>query len=201
MCLNTSFSDDNSLSRATFYQNPFWKQHDASQGVLVCSHENVFIRSTGKSQLPGKLKLWRLQFVLLLWLLWPLTGFDAPASKGQSLERMISWEPHAASALHIWRKDFGSISSSTEEFKHTEARLEMILSLRMQSGTGSAGGGTTYKYCGAEAKRVVEEWTGPRAVFMGHVNISCEENNGCKGDLKVITYRKETHNWRQTGLH
>lgn len=66
--------------------------------------------------------------------MWLLTGFDVRASKAESPQRMISWEPGAASALcEQKRKEKGApgapFSGLIEEFKCAKARLEMILSL------------------------------------------------------------------------
>ncbi|KAK0153233.1 hypothetical protein N1851_005106 [Merluccius polli] len=48
------------------------------------------IAKIDKSGLPGKLKLWCLQFGLLPRLMWPLTVYDVPLSKVERMEKMIN---------------------------------------------------------------------------------------------------------------
>lgn len=48
------------------------------------------LESIDKTILPGRLKLWCLQFGLLPRLMWPLTIYEAPISKVDKLERLVS---------------------------------------------------------------------------------------------------------------
>ncbi|CAM4720493.1 unnamed protein product [Leuciscus chuanchicus] len=48
--------------------------------------------SIDKTSLPGKLKLWCLQFGLLPRLMWPLTVYEVPISKVEKLERTVKYK-------------------------------------------------------------------------------------------------------------
>ena len=94
------------------------------------------ISSIDKSGLPGKLKLWCLQFGLLPRLMWPLTVYEVPVSKVEKLERMINsfirkWlgVPRCLSSAALYGKGILElpVSSLTEEFKCAKVRLEMTL--------------------------------------------------------------------------
>uniref|UniRef100_A0A3B1JD36 Reverse transcriptase domain-containing protein n=1 Tax=Astyanax mexicanus TaxID=7994 RepID=A0A3B1JD36_ASTMX len=94
------------------------------------------LASIDKTLLPGRLKLWCLQFGLLPRLMWPLTVYEVPMTKVEKLERTVSsyikkWLglPRCLSNINL----FGHgaldlpISSLTEEFKCTKVRLNMTL--------------------------------------------------------------------------
>ena len=91
------------------------------------------ISSIDKSGLPGKLKLWCLQFGLLPRLMWPLTVYEVPVSKVEKLEWMINsfirkWlgVPRCLSGAALYGKGILElpVSSLTEEFKCTKVRLD-----------------------------------------------------------------------------
>src|SRR4029434_1484687 len=48
------------------------------------------LENINRTALPGKLKLWCMQFGLLPRLLWPLTMYEVPISKVEKLERLVS---------------------------------------------------------------------------------------------------------------
>ena len=92
--------------------------------------------SIDKTLLPGKLKLWCLQFGLLPRLMWPLTVYEIPMTKVEKLERTVSsyikkWLGLPRCLSNIGLYGHGAlelpISSLTEEFKCTKVRLNMTL--------------------------------------------------------------------------
>ena len=92
--------------------------------------------SIDKTLLPGKLKLWCLQFGLLPRLMWPLTVYEIPMTKVEKLERTVSsyikkWLglPRCLSNIGLYGHCALElpISSLTEEFKCTKVRLNMTL--------------------------------------------------------------------------
>ena len=94
------------------------------------------LESIDKSLLPGRLKLWCLQFGLLPRLMWPLTIYEVPISKVEKLERLISsfarkWLglPRCFSNIGLYGRGILElpVSSLTEEFKCSKVRLEMTL--------------------------------------------------------------------------
>jgi hypothetical protein len=94
------------------------------------------IAKIDKSGLPGKLKLWCLQFGLLPRLMWPLTVYEVPLSKVERMEKMINsfvrkWlgVPRCLSSVALYGKGIVElpISNLTEEFKCAKVRLEMTL--------------------------------------------------------------------------
>lgn len=48
------------------------------------------LQSIDNTEVPGKLKTWCFQFGLLAWALWPLSGSQAPVSKAQKLEILVT---------------------------------------------------------------------------------------------------------------
>ena len=98
---------------------------------VVSGLENI-----DRTALPGKLKLWCMQFGLLPHLLWPLTLYEAAPSKVKKLERQISsyarkWLglPWCLSSIGLYGKGVLEllISSLSEENKCAKVRLEMTL--------------------------------------------------------------------------
>ena len=94
------------------------------------------ISGIDRSGLPGKLKLWCLQFGLLPRLMWPLTVYEVPISKVEKLERLINsfirkWlgAPRCLSSVALYGKGMLElpVSSLTEEYKCAKVRLEMTL--------------------------------------------------------------------------
>lgn len=89
-----------------------------------------------RTLLPGKLKLWCMQYGLLPRLLWPLTLYEVPLSKVEKLERLVSsyvrkWLglPRCLSSIGLYGKGMLHlpISSLVEEYKCAKVRLEMML--------------------------------------------------------------------------
>ena len=89
-----------------------------------------------KTLLPGKLKLWCMQYGLLPRLIWPLTLYEVPLSKVEKLERLVSsyarkWLglPRCLSSIGLYGKGMLDlpISSLSEEYKCAKVRLEMML--------------------------------------------------------------------------
>ena len=94
------------------------------------------LESIDKTLLPGKLKLWCMQYGLLPRLLWPLTLYEVPLSKVEKLERMVNsyvrkWlgVPRCLSSIGLYGKGMLHlpISSLAEEYKCAKVRLEMML--------------------------------------------------------------------------
>ncbi len=61
------------------------EQVDQLRQDTMCGLESI-----NKTMLPGRLKLWCLQFGLLPRLMWPLTIYEVPISKVEKLERVVS---------------------------------------------------------------------------------------------------------------
>ena len=89
-----------------------------------------------RTLLPGKLKLWCMQYGLLPRLLWPLTLYEVPLSKVEKLERLVSsyvrkWLglPRCFSSIGLYSKGMLHlpISSLAEEYKCAQVRQEMML--------------------------------------------------------------------------
>ena len=94
------------------------------------------LENINRTALPGKLKLWCMQFGLLPRLLWPLTMYEVPISKVEKLERLVSsyarkWLglPRCLSSIGLYGKGVLElpISSLAEEYKCAKVRLEMML--------------------------------------------------------------------------
>ena len=93
-------------------------------------------RISTEPALPGKLKLWCMQFGLLPRFMWPLTLYEVPPSKVEKLEKLISsyaskWLglPRCISSIGFYGKGVLElpISSLSEEYKCAKVRLEMML--------------------------------------------------------------------------
>lgn len=94
------------------------------------------LENIDRSLLPGKLKLWCMQYGLLPRLLWPLTLYEVPLSKVEKLERVVNayarkWLglPRCLSSIGLYGKGMLHlpISSLAEEYKCAKVRLEMML--------------------------------------------------------------------------
>jgi len=94
------------------------------------------LENIDRTALPGKLKLWCMQFGLLPRLLWPLTMYEVPISKVEKLERLVSsyarkWLglPKCLSSIELYGNGVLEmpISSRAEEYKCAKVRLEMML--------------------------------------------------------------------------
>lgn len=101
-------------------------RHDTANGL----------RQINNTALPGKLKLWCLQFGLLPRLQWPLTIYEVPICHAKRLERLMNshvrkWLglPKCFSSVGLYSDGDLSlpISSLVEEFKCAKVRLEMSL--------------------------------------------------------------------------
>ena len=89
-----------------------------------------------KSGLPGKLKLWCLQFGLFPRLMWPLSVYEIPLSVAEKMERLVSFYirkwlgvPRCLSTVALYGKGILQlpVSSLVEEFKCTKVRTELLL--------------------------------------------------------------------------
>ncbi|XP_078118984.1 uncharacterized protein LOC144525794 [Sander vitreus] len=94
------------------------------------------LENIDRTLLPGKLKLWCMEYGLLTRLLWPLTLYEVPLSKVEKLERLVSsyvrkWLglPRCLSSIGLYGKGMLHlpISSLAEEYKCAKVRLEMML--------------------------------------------------------------------------
>ncbi|KAK0156516.1 Retrovirus-related Pol polyprotein from type-1 retrotransposable element R2 [Merluccius polli] len=94
------------------------------------------LENIDRTLLPGKLKLWCMQYGLLPRLLWPLTLYEVPLSKVEKLERLVNsyvkkWLglPRCLSSIGLYGKGMLHlpISSLAEEYKCAKVRLEMML--------------------------------------------------------------------------
>ncbi len=92
--------------------------------------------SINNTLIPGKLKLWCLQFGLLPRLMWPLTVYEVPITKIEKLERTVSsyikkWLglPRCLSNIGLYGRSALELpfSSLTEEYKCTKVRLDITL--------------------------------------------------------------------------
>ncbi|KAK7886737.1 hypothetical protein WMY93_026358 [Mugilogobius chulae] len=109
---------------------------DSVQIDQIKEDTNNGLKTIDKTLLPGRFKLWCLQFGLLPRLMWPLTIYDIPLYKVEKLERMIS--SYAKKWLGLPRCITNSalygrgilelpLTSLQEEFKCAKVRLEMTL--------------------------------------------------------------------------
>ncbi len=89
-----------------------------------------------KTLLPGKLKLWCLQFGLMLRLMWPLMLYEITITKVEKLERQISSYIDKCLRIPCCLSNIGlyvnnalqlHVSSLTEEYNCHKVRLNMIL--------------------------------------------------------------------------
>ena len=94
------------------------------------------LASINKTSLPGKLKIWCLQYGLMPRLCWPLTIYDIPLSNVERMERAISAQirkwlglPPSLTNVALYGRGLFELplSSLTEEFKCSKVRRQMIL--------------------------------------------------------------------------
>lgn len=87
-----------------------------------------------KTPLPGKLKLWCLQFGLLPRVIWPLTMYEVPMTTVEKMERTVTsyvkkWlgVPRCLTNISLYGKGVLElpITSLTEEYKCSKVRLQM----------------------------------------------------------------------------
>ncbi len=94
------------------------------------------LKQINSTALPGKLKLWCLQFGLLPHLMWPISMYEVTLSHANRLERLVNvqvrkWLGLPRCLSSIWLYGNGAlslpISSLVEEYKCSKVRLEMTL--------------------------------------------------------------------------
>ena len=94
------------------------------------------LENIDKTLLPGKLKLWCLQFGLLPRTMWPLTVYEVPVTTVEKMERTITsyakkWlgVPRCLSNIGLYGKGILELplTSLTEEYKCSKVRLQMTL--------------------------------------------------------------------------
>lgn len=107
---------------------------DSDQSDQLREETITGLASLDNTLLPGKLKLWRMQFGLLPHLMWPLTVYEVPISKIEKLERTVSslikkWLGLSQCLGKIGLYGHGALElpvlSLTEEYKCTKVRLDM----------------------------------------------------------------------------
>lgn len=89
-----------------------------------------------KSGLPGRLKLWYMQFGLFPRVMWPVSVYKVPLSKVEKLERVVNayikkWlgVPRCLSSVALYERGILQlpINSLVEEFKYAKVRTELLL--------------------------------------------------------------------------
>lgn len=94
------------------------------------------LKNINQTLLPGKLKLWCLQFGLLPRTMWPLTVYEAPITTVEKMERTITsyakkWlgVPRCLTNIGLYGKGVLELplTSLTEEYKCSKVRLQMTL--------------------------------------------------------------------------
>ncbi|KAK0131294.1 hypothetical protein N1851_034010 [Merluccius polli] len=111
--------------------------HEAAQ-VQVAIKQDLTngLENINKTLLPGKLKLWCLQFGLLPRVMWPLTIYEVPITTVEKMERtmtsyMKKWlgVPRCLTNISLYGKGILELPtmSLTEEFKNSKVRLLMTL--------------------------------------------------------------------------
>lgn len=94
------------------------------------------LEKINKTLLPGKLKLWCLQFGLLPRTMWPLTIYEVPITTVEKMEHIITsymkkWlgVPRCLSNIALYGKGILELplTSLTEEYKCSKVRLQMTL--------------------------------------------------------------------------
>jgi len=116
-----------------------WYQADLNYGEQAGQFRKEFAEGLDridKSGLPGKLKLWCLQFGLFPRLTWLLSVYEIPLSVAEKMEILVSlyirkWlgVPRCLSTVALYGKGILQlpVSSLVEEFKRTEVRTEFLL--------------------------------------------------------------------------
>ena len=111
--------------------------NDAEQVVQFRKDVAEGLDRIDKSGLPGKLRLWCLQFGLYPRLMWPMSVYEVPLSVAERMERLVSsyirkWlgAPRCLSTVALYGKGMLQlpVSSLIEEFKCTKVRTELLLS-------------------------------------------------------------------------
>ena len=158
-----------------------------------------------KSMLPGKLKIWCLQFGLLPRLMWPLTMYDITLTRVEKMERMISshlrkWlgAPRCLSSVALYGQGLLQLplSSLTEEFKCTKVRLEMTLTeskdtvIRATAPTLATGRKWTVKNAVQQAKSALHHSDIVGQVQHGRGGLGLGEKRPCWGKAASRERRK-----------
>ncbi len=109
---------------------------DAEQVEQLMQDTISGLKQINSTALPGKLKIWCLQFGLLPRLMWPISMYDVTLSHANRLEQLVNVQvrkwlglPRCLSNIGLY--GYGAlslpISSLVEEYKCSKARLEMTL--------------------------------------------------------------------------
>ena len=110
--------------------------NDGEQAVQFRKDVAEGLDRIDKSGLPGKLKLWCLQFGLFPQLMWPLSMYEIPLSVAENMERLISFYirkwlgvSRCLCTVALYGKGILQLplSSLVEEFKCTKVRTELLL--------------------------------------------------------------------------
>ena len=158
---------------------------DVDQYTQIREQAVKGLSAIDKTPLPGRLKLWCLQFGLLPRLMWPLTVYEIPISGVERLERTVSshirkWLglPRCLTSVALYNKGALSlpVSSLTEEYKAAKARLEMTLAESQDRAVRAAAPrlNTGRKWVPAEAVRQAKS-------ALRHADIVGQVQHGRKG--------------------
>ena len=117
-----------------------WYKADLNDGEQVVQFRKDVAEGLDridKAGLPGKLKLWCLQFGLFPRLMWPLAVYEIPITTAEKMEKLVSFYirkwlgvPRCLSTVALYGKGILQlpITSLVEEFKCTKVRTELLLS-------------------------------------------------------------------------
>ena len=121
-------------SLGRWYSCPITDRH---RGVEIEHTAVTGLKTIDKCCLPGRLKTWCLQFVLIPQLLWPLQLYEVAVTRVEAIERRISafarkWlgAPRTLTSIALYSSSSKlelPLSSIVEEFKVGKARLFMML--------------------------------------------------------------------------
>jgi len=124
---------DKSVKKLGRYQADL---NDGEQAVQLRKDVTEVLDRIDKSRLPGKVKLWCLQFGLFPRLMWPLSVHEISLSVAEKMERLVSFYirkwlgvPRCLSTVALYVKGILQlpVSSLVEEFKCTKVRTELLL--------------------------------------------------------------------------
>ena len=121
-------------SLGRWYSCPITDRH---RGVEIEKTAATGLKAIDKSCLPGRLKAWCLQFVLIPQLLWPLQIYEVAVTRVEAIERRVSafarkWlgAPRTLTSIALYSSSSKlrlPLSSLVEDFKVSKARLFMML--------------------------------------------------------------------------
>ena len=121
----------------------WWYQEDLNDGEQAVQFREDVAEGLDRKDtlgLPGKLKLWCLQFGLFPRLMWPLSVYEIPLSVAEKMERLVSFYismwlgvPRCLSTVALYGKGILQlpVSSLVEEFKCTKVGTELLLGVKM----------------------------------------------------------------------